>query len=282
MKAPCLTIFILLTCFWQLEAQQQDSIPFGKVKMQTGTYELGRQGISEIQLKSGSPSQFLSTQPQGKENFSESVWTLLTGLSTSTLIESAWIYPNEIHLGERSRLALPLIVNGSYEKTRERVKTADGSTLEHTEQFTLLLDEGALGWIIDQRDTLGSYRVIKRSEDSLASLWSSCFNDDLKWLRVRLRKYGAIETPTDFLIEAKINDRQFLVVYSGQYFRAVVLSDGRAVATWQDTPYAIMLSKKYRINPYLLIPSGSADQDFMEFITLLGLAHSISRNLIGI
>ncbi|WP_421895534.1 hypothetical protein [Marinoscillum sp.] len=159
------------------------------------------------------------------------------------------------------------------------MRTTDGNSLEHTEQFTLLLDDGGWGWIIDQGDTLGSYRVTKRSE---ASSWNTYLNNDLLWLSTKLRKYGALATSTDFLIEGQINDHKFQVLYSGQYFRAVVVSDGQSVATWQDSPYAIMLTKKYKINPYLLMPSECSHQDFTELITLLGLAHTISRNLLGI
>ncbi|WP_421895537.1 hypothetical protein [Marinoscillum sp.] len=110
MKSSGLGIIIFISCVWHLGAQPLDSIPFGKVKMQSGNYELNRQGIREIQLKSGTPSPFTPAETHGKENFSESVWTLLTGLSTSTLIESAWHYPNEIHLVGSGQINLPFIV----------------------------------------------------------------------------------------------------------------------------------------------------------------------------
>lgn len=280
MKTAGLVVTILLSL--SAVSQELDSIPFGKVKMQAGSYELHHRNLRELQLITGQAIPYAELPRTGKENFSEAVWTLLTGINSSTLIESAWIYPNALQLTGAGSIHLPLIVHGTYEKSRERVRTSEGNTIETTEQVILQLEKGAWGWIIDVEDTLGNYLVTKRPEGPAGSAWNTYFGKDLGWLKEKTRKYGALESPTDFMIEGDINGKSFQVMYSGQYYRAVVIQNDAAVATWQDTPYAVMLTKKYRIYPYLLMPASASDEEFNELVTVLGLAHTISRNMLGI
>ncbi len=205
MKFTYLGILLLSISNIPSVAQKYDSIPFSNVRMQAGQYELDGWDVGSFQLKTGRTYPFLELKPQGKENFEEGVWTLLTGLNTSTLRESAWIFPNSIEFQQsKSKTKIPLIVKGYYEKTRERVKQADGSkTLETTENIMLFLDEGAWGWFIHQNDTVGEFAVTKRGVNQAGVKWNQYFGSNLAWLQEKLKKYGPLETPTDFYIEGR-------------------------------------------------------------------------------
>ncbi len=148
---------------------------------------------------------------------------------------------------------------------------------------------------MEQNDTLGAYIVTKRGEDPRGIFWKNqlgldldwvewneYFGDNLEWLKDKIRKYGAIETPTDFTVEGILNGEHFFLVYSGQYFRSILIRDRQLMGIWQDSPHTIMLSRKYKVIPYLMIPPVVNQKDLEETLTILGLAHTISRNLLGI
>lgn len=287
---------MLFVSFMQLRAQSLDSIPFTSFKIMQGTYTLNAATVSEVQLNTGKALPFSQSPNQGKENFSGGIITLITGLHTGSSFESLWIFPNELNMTGKN-IKIPLIVTGLYEKNRERVRvrSEDGSkTLETTEHLILHLDSGAWGLFIDQKDTLGAYIVTKRGEDPRGITWKNQLGldldwiewneyfGDLEWLKDKIKRYGAVETPTDFTIEGVLNGEHFFVVYSGQFFRSILIRDEQLMGVWQDSPYAIMLSKKYKISPYLLLPPDIDPSVYQESLTLLGLAHTIGRNLMGL
>ena len=287
---------MLLVSIVQLHAQTLDSIPFVSFKIMQGSYSLEGTPVQDIQLKTGKALPYTEPPRQGGENFNGGVLTLFTGLHTSSQFESLWIFPNEINMTGENNVKIPLIVTGIYEKNRERLRNEDGSkTLETTEQLILHLDSGAWGLFMDQKDTLGAYVVTKRGEGPRGLTWKNqlgqdldwmewdeYFGENLEWLKDKIRRYGAIETPTDFTIEGNLNGENFFVVYSGQYFRSILIRDGQLAGVWQDSPYAVMMSRKYKISPYLLLPPDLNPSDFQVDLSILGLAHAIARNLMGI
>ncbi|WP_420316150.1 hypothetical protein [Ekhidna sp.] len=263
-----------------LKSQALDSVSFGKINMSKGIYALNQMAIDEIILQSAQPVPFDKTELKTDGNFAEGVWTLLTGMSTSSMAESAWILNNRLLLSDR-QLDIPVMVNGTYHKDRDRVRDSDGyQSVETTESIEFKLEEGAWGWIIEGLDTLGSYEVEIRTIPSDPEGYWNYTDTNIGWLKSKLKKYGLYENSYDFLVRGSFNDESFLLIYSGRYFRQALLQNDEIMGIWQDKPYVNMLSKKYRISPYLLLPQNIEDEQ--KIIVQLAIGQMLARNLMGI
>ncbi|MEQ9008992.1 MAG: hypothetical protein RLP12_13995, partial [Ekhidna sp.] len=277
---PIVFTLIIFLCQHFSFGQEMDSIPFEKVSMVKGEYELQNTSIRSIVLTSKKPVPFDKNELKSEGRAASSVWTLLTGMPTGSINESAWILNNQVQIQDE-QFYLPVMVNGAFHRDRERVKDEEGNrTIETTETVELYWKEGAWGWIIQENDTLGKFQLeIRTSQSDPEKRWQTYTDVNINWLRSKLKKHGIYENPYDFLIKGSINGQDFILLYSGRFFREALISEDKLVGLWQDKPYVVMLSKKHRIYPYVLLPKEASLEKQKQKLLLLGLGQTMARNL---
>lgn len=260
-----------------------DSIPFEKVNMVKGEYELQNNALRNIILTSKKPVPFNKDELKSKGRASSSVWTLLTGIPTESINESAWILNNQVQVQDM-KFNLPVMVKGAFHRERERVKDEQGNrTIETTESVELYWKEGAWGWIVQERDTLGKFQLeIRTSQSDPEKLWQTYTDENIGWLKSKLKQHGLYANTYDFLVRGTMNNEPFLLVYSGRYYRLALVNEGQRKGVWQDKPYVVMLSKKHRVYPYVLLPGDVTPAEQKQRIFLLGLGQTLARNLMEI
>ena len=279
-------LFTILTSavITRILAQELDSIPFGKVKMQAGNYQFNRFGISEIDLKVKAPVNITELDIESGEKITESVVTLFTGWSSSSSSEAMWALNNRVKfVGTNTAIKVPVVVEGLYEKERDRVKDSEGySSIESSEYIELYWKKGATGWFIQAGDTIGTYEVeVRTSPEDSEGYWKHT-DANLKWLKKKLKKYVGYENPYDFTVKGSLHNEPFLLVNNGRYFRSVIVRGDQVTALWQDTPHVIMIIKKHRIYPYVLLDNSQTKEQTIRDLTILGLGQTLSRSMMGL
>ncbi len=266
-----LTVISVVLPLW-LSAQiisNYDSVPVGKPKAMKSLYQLDHPQLREIKLVNNNPRS--ETKMPKKFWSGEGAFTLLTGLQTSDSEAMIWIMDNALSITSAEySWQVPLYCPGEYSKNRERVKNEDGSrSVETNETISLDWDMGSSGLIVEQRDTLGAFIVIKNPiEDSLSKVWLSTLLKNGSKLIQRLKRYDGGFPKNSFLVRGELNGRYFSMVTSGNHYQTVLIVDGIPVAFYQREPDFIILGKKDKLYPYILIAKDERDRDRMDIIRL--------------
>ena len=262
--------------------QPLDSIGFRKAKIQSGKYTLNRFGIAKIKLETKGPTAVTDDGIGTGEKVVEGLFTMFTGWTTSSSSESLWQLNNSVKLsGLKKEIAFPVQVTGFYEKTRERVRDENGSSLETYETYNLYWDEGAKGSILENKDTLGQFalRPTQMVYDSI-DYWKSFTGQIPDWLEERLDQNRYDEWSGDFIIDISMDDQLYTLVYNAENFRTAVIRNHEMIGLWQDSPpRGIFTSGKRKIIPYILMPGGLSEQESVQTIILLMLGLSVGKCL---
>ncbi|QNL20431.1 hypothetical protein HZR84_00180 [Hyphobacterium sp. CCMP332] len=272
-----LLIFISSNSFFQ----NLDSLPFKKVNIYSGKYIIDRFGFSELRIKTRSPQ----ISPVDKISLGESklagTLTLFTGMQTSLESNSIFLIENYMKDMKSGKLYLfQVYVEGSYEKSKERINNPDGSVSTNTvEQYDLNWENANIGFLILNNDTLSTFNIVLReNSDSLSHFWRSFNQRKYGWISQKLARYADYELSQDFMILGVFKKEPYKLISSAKYFRTHLLKGELLSMEWQDSPQMGLTSKKNRVNPYLLYPK--ADEKLArDHLLLCAMARSFSITL---
>ncbi len=277
-----LILISLILAIVSAYSQPYDSIGLHKVKLQAGKFTLNQFGISKIKMDTKGPVPVTDDGIGTGEKVVEGLFTMFTGWTTSSSSESLWQLNNSVKLGGiKKEIAFPVQVTGFYEKTRERVRDENGSSLETFETYNLYWEEGAKGSIIEEEDTLGTFALkpMNTLRDSI-DYWKSYTSHIPMWLEEKLEYYRNYDRVIDFVVAITLQDQSYILVYNAENFQCALIYHHEMVGLWQHAPSrGLFASTKKSINPYMLLPSGLSDDQAQKTLSLLILGLSLANSM---
>ncbi len=278
-----LAIIVCLICASaSASAQPMESIEFAKARVSSGRYELNRFGIEKIKIRDKAPSPATDDGISGGEKFLLGALTLFTGVGTGSSSELLVRLDNRVKLtGVNKKIGFQVLVNGYYEKDRERVRDEDGSSsIETFENYTLYWDRGADGTIVVEGTTLGDFSFTPGSmaPDSMA-YWKGLIQQTMPAIPVEVNEvHGYYQYHGDFVLNIIFENKPYLIVYEDDYHRCTLIHHGQIIGVWQNVSGNRMNTLDQRIHPFLLLPQGSTSEEAQRTITLLTLGLTLDRN----
>ncbi len=268
-----LSVYFLFTCkaYSQEIFPAWDSLPLSKPKILKQTYQFNHPALQEISLVYGPPRATTRLPKKVVSNVSEGILTLFTGIITTSTEESVWVTENELKANDGAYTwRVPVFFPGTFLKTRERLKQADGSSTLVTEEG-LYPDwhKGAYGLILEKSDTVGDFTLhTDLSADSIGLQWISRIETESQWVGTILKKYEPNRMNYDLIITGYLRGQRFSIISSGNYFRSLVFIDDEPEAIFQSDPNFVILRKKDRIPPYLLLNPSLDEARSIDFFQL--------------
>lgn len=251
---------------------ERDSLPFAKPKALQSRYIVNYPPLGEIRL--------VKREIRALEGEKENFWgrltggtiTLLSGLQTSALSKGIWLSENELVSSDPNfSWQVPIFIQGEEFRNRQRVRNEDGSRSVET-QTGVIMDwtYGAFGLILEGSDTLGRFTLLPdQLMDHSGFFWLSRLERDNKNLTALIGKYEPVQVNANFMAKVEFRSREITMVSSGRDYRSLILLEDQPIAVFQSEPHFIILNKKNRISPYLLV---AKEMDKMEHGDLIRLS----------
>jgi len=258
-------------CFSQSILSESDSIPIEKPKQVKQNYIINRYSIHEISIILRDPKSVTERPKKFWENFTEGILTMSTGIITTSENESLYMTLNEINTNDfNTSWRIPLYFTGNFQKTRERVRNDDGSySIDSKKGITIAWEKGAYGYIMEKSDSLGRF-VLQTNflSDSEGLTWLNKIEKESKWIKDKFRNYGPQLSTYNYSVSGLIRNKKFYMVNSGSNFRSVILIENEPVAIFQSDPNTMIIGKKNRIEPYILVKSKLEDTEIADILRL--------------
>ncbi|GEM_PF-2815219 len=285
LRVPYLAlIFSVLTTLTSAQniLLKYDSIPVVKAKATRDIYGFDHQDLNEITVMNGSPKP-VSPDLNFKDKLSNNVLTIFTGINSSSWQEGVWVTENELRTNQTSlNWNIHIYFSGTFYKKRERVKTSDGSyTIASEDSLYPDWMAGGFGIILEDKDTIGVFSLmINIPMSSPLKSWMLKLRKDGSNDYEKIRKYEQLQSNTDFAIEGTFRNRNFSMLTSGSHYRSLVAFENNPNLIFQNHPDFIILSKKDKVHPYLLMNN---DKDGLEIVDLLQLSilNVLIKNSVG-
>jgi len=281
-KIVLLTIIIAFPVahtFAQIFSEIKDSIPLDNRGLK-GVY---KSEFATLKFRNGkSVKTALPVKRQPGSNFTEGLLTLTTGIRTSSKQEILLFSQNELIAKEASLTwQIPLFFNGEYVIERDRIENEDGSySLESSKGYYIDWHRGAIGLIIENTDTIGEFVLVTDLQfDPEGEEWMAKIRNESTWVSEKLKKYDPNPQNYDFVIEGMVNGAQFEIYHSGNHYRSLILVEEKPEAVFQSEPDFIILGKKNKLSPYLLVEKNTGPE-IEYFFRLAILSRLISKTLL--
>jgi hypothetical protein len=258
---------------------EYDSIPVNKLKSLKTKYDFHNSGLGEITISSKYPK----TVDKSPSGFLGGTFTLLTGISTESFRDAKYVTQNEIAPENTSLVwETPFYFDGTFSKTRDRVKNDDGSySINVDKTISVNFDNGIFGYIIEQNDTIGRFSFNRyyndRQSDEFVDYWLSKIEKDENLESRKIINSMFIEANNDFIVDGEINENKFTIIGKGSHFRSVILINNEPKVVFQNKPNLVLLNKKNRTNTYVLIDKNLNDTERINLLKLVMLSGLISN-----
>lgn len=288
-----LFLFSAIICFTlpvsgQINIRGMDSVSLIKPKRNKFIYKYNVEGTKEISCLQKDP---VILQHDAKRPFlrdiGNNVLTLVTGIGWGSSTSVYWKVGSVIKCND----ALPdwsieLFCEGKQETERDRVRNSDGSFDVETETInTYIWDKNATGLIIEGVDTIGSFLIIMNPrEDSLLRPWSGYaflqrqieINAILgNKLYMRLLQWNS----SDFGLIGTFRDRKFFIISNSSARKIWFFSNNEPGFIFQPDLDEIVMKKKDRVMPYLLINNKIPGSERRDLLRLAVMSRFLSTTL---
>ncbi|WPP52208.1 hypothetical protein [Catalinimonas niigatensis] len=259
-----------------------DSLPISRPKALKSKYKVNHPVIHEISILHGEPRAVTVLPKKFWGNLAEGTFTLLSGFSTSSSEEALWVSGNELRSNDETyNWQVLLFLRGEYMKNRERVQNEDGSSSVETQRGVYIdWSQGAYGLILEQGDTLGGFTLIAKPEADPDNLyWLSRIREESSELRDKLKKYEAGQMNFNFQLIGVLRGQLFSVLTNGSHYKSLLMLEEQPEAIFQNHPDYMILSKKDRIHPYLLLNKTLEEERKMDMIRLAFLNNLMDQSM---
>jgi hypothetical protein len=260
MSSPLRISLVITLLSFALAADAQkllmdyDSLAITKPRPGQPTYMFPSPGIGTSTLVYKTP--FSTELPMPKRPF-EGFLTLVTGIGTGTSDSSNFLGTHEIKVDDPLKnWRVHLYCNGMRSTDRERVKDADGYSVNKVKSVRLDWSSNARGFLLEQTDTVGLFLIIREPRiDKQMAPW-------ITFLELRYEVPRSATGPAaypfapfrDYALYGKLRDKFFYVVASGNRFVSLILFDEKPVGLFRsDFNHVVRATKKWSYTPYLLV-----------------------------
>jgi hypothetical protein len=265
-SVSCLLFFV--SCFIpEITLQAQwgrgfDSVALLKPKISRTVYNFTDGSRREISL-TAAKSELIELERNAAGNNGGGLMTLVTGIGWNSSSAAVWKVSSRISCNDSlADWTVVLFCQGELERTRERVRDSDGSwSVEKDEVPHYFWDRKAAGIIIEGTDTIGYFDICTNPRsDSLMKEYAGLVLPPLKEggsaARMTWFVVGRPGAGMDYGITGKLAGKPFWLIHNGLDRKVWISYDSLLSGRFQSDLDLPQVSKKYRINPCLVINSG--------------------------
>lgn len=256
-----------------------DSIPFEKPKLSEARYEFNNVELKEIQIVTKSPRPV--TKPTVK--LRGGLLTLLMDMSFSESEKLSWMLFQKLSANDTSlSWNVHLFCEGEFEKTRERVENDDGSYSMNTQKNTYLdWSKNAVGVVIERGDTIGRFMIIREPrEDAELARWRAKIYTHRGAAAFSRYRYEASRNGyLDFALVGTFRNNNTSIISTSELWRSLILVDGKPMAIFQSDNDPLLLFKKTRLSPYLLLDKTIPDPEKKDWLRLSMLIRLVATTI---
>lgn len=215
------------------------------------------------------------------------ILTALTGIGFSTTTDVNWKVSGNIDCSDM----LPgwnvnLFCKGNIEKNRERIINEDGSKSVETNEINVFYwGENASGILIENKDTIGFFSIIMNPcENKLLGLWCPDLfpgyqTGKINKSKIKLDVFWRPSPGADYGIIGKLHDRDFILLRNGISRKTWIIIDNIQRSVFQSDLNFRGISKKYRIQPYILIDPNISDKERSDIFRLTMVSKILDNSL---
>lgn len=258
---------------------EYDSIPFAKPKLAKNQYRFNNEP-KEIQIQTHSPKPLTKITLRGR---GEGLITLLTGIGLSDYEELSWVLFQKLSANDTSlNWTVHVFCEGEFEKTRERVENDDGSWSVYTQKnINLNWKKNAFGIVIERGDTIGRLRIIREPwEDAELATWRERIYAQRCAASVSRYRYEASRNGYfDFALVGTFRNQKISIISSAELWRSLILIEGKPQGIFQSDNDPLLVTKKPRLSPYLLLDNTIPDHEKKDWIRLSMLTRLMATTL---
>jgi hypothetical protein len=287
-------IFLLSVISMSLEAQintsNLDSIPFTKAKKMSNLYEFKHPALPWARISQSTTKKVDKGEYKGRDaakDFGADIAESLFGgfLNTSTSREMNWLIRGQIE-SEHEWLSwdVEIYCSGELHKEKVKVKDTDGSTSVSTTK-TIIIDweSGASGFIMENEKTISQFIVIRRPRyDSLFYKANKDVFDEPKTSLKSVYKNEFYTTAlnldlNEYAVVGKFRDEKFVLIANGVSRNMWFFINDELVCVFQPDLDELMIRKKDRIMPYILVDSEVSEAELVDWYRLALASKYLSK-----
>ena len=281
-----------LTITAQINTAHLDSIPFSKPKRMFKIYEfnhtvLTKASYGKQNIKKAENSRY-STKDAAKDFGADVAEAIFGGFFESTTSkEVEWLMLSTIHCNnEWLNWDIEMYCHGELHKEKVKVENNDGSKSVQTIK-TILMDweAGASAFIIENERAIGKFIVINRPRDD--SLFYQANKDVFDEPKVILKSAYKNKFYTDALnrnlneyaVVGKFRDENFVLIANGETRNMWFFINGKLMCVFQPDLDDLMIRKKDRIMPYILIDNEVTESQLVDWFRLTLVSRYFSTTI---
>lgn len=262
-----------------------DSIPFIRAKLIADKYTFSDGGTREIKIRDDGSKLVKDRAKPIIRDAGNGLLTIITGIGFGSSDEVNFkVAGTVICTDGQPDWNVDLFCEGFQEKTRERVKTDDGWTVETETTENYYWEKDATGLLREGVDTICYFLIVMNPrEDSLLKPMT-----DYYFLPVKEQETGkkstmaqfmaASFTPADYGISGIFRGQPFSIITDGRQRKSWVFYNNQYLLMYQDDDL-MPVSKKDRIVPYILIKNMESGLQRGDFSRLAMLCNYLNLKL---
>lgn len=263
----------LLTCINNKSQAQQpvaafDTIPLKQAQVNADDYSIQDSLVSRISIQASAPVQMNNVKFKIGGDIWRGALTLISGIGISGAKDVDWylaasIRTNNSHYDWISDIYCP----GYIEKQRTRTTNSDGSHSVETSYVNVFSwNRGALGYIIEDGDTIGWHYVVRNpTTDTSVTQWVN----QVQVYKPNKEKINF--NATDFACKGEFLGKVSVLLYNTAENRMYIFRQDELLGICQfakiPSPF-VRKKKRVYVQPYLLVKTGIAASERTDVIRL--------------
>ncbi len=256
-----------------------DTIKLTKTDPQTEFYTFADSLLQNARIQSSAPVQMKEAQFKPGGDIVRGAITIITGIGIGNSQPVDWYLPAGIRTNNpRLDWITDWYCPGYIEKERTRVTNSDGSKSVETEYYNVFSwERGALGYIIEQGDTIGWHYVsmFPRSDSGFISMREIAYKEQ-SWLKPAKQP--------EFALWGQFTGIDSYLIYNADENQVYIFRQHEFVAIYHDSkpPQMVLFKrKKPYVQPYLLVSRELSVQERADIIRLALLSKHMKLMITG-
>ena len=279
-----MAVVLLLSTICRVAHAQNPAIVFDTIRLiradpKVEVYTFSDSVLQSARIQVSAPVQLKEVNFKLGGDLLRRAFTLVTGVGIGNSEVVDWYLPAVIRTNEaRLDWISDWYCPGYIEKERNRVTNSDGSKSVETEYYNVFSwERGALGYIIEQGDTIGWHYVslFPRGDSVFAEIRDIAFKEQ-SWQKPAKR--------SEFALWGKFTGVDSYLILNSDQNRIYIFRGHDLAAIFHDTkpPQVVLFKRKKPIaQPYILIDRKLTGQDRRDIIRLALVGKRMKRSITG-
>ncbi|RLD20170.1 MAG: hypothetical protein DRI71_10745 [Bacteroidetes bacterium] len=276
----------------QINTSNLDSIPFIKAKKMSNVYEFNHPALTWARFsspKAEKVDQGRYTTKEAAKDFGADIAEAFFGgfWETTTSREMNWLITGQI-VCEHDWLNwdIELYCSGELHKEKVREENMDGSKSVNTIKTIVVDWQGSVnGFLTENEKTIGQFLIISRprSDSLFYNANKDVFNETKTILKsVYKNKYyteALNRNLNEYAVVGKFRDERFVLIANGVSRNMWFFINDNLVCVFQPDLDDLLIRKKDRIMPYILVDGQVSDTELVDWYRLALVSKYLGRTI---